>query len=435
MSLMEDDVTHQTEKSLRLLALIAKYRDLDCDAAAQLHSVSSLIPPLLQNNGDGVLGCVVLSTCNRFEIYCETGSTGNVESVCSDILAAVSHCSGLDEVSLDCLFERVWGTAVTEHLFGVGTGLHSIVAGEREIAGQIRRALSTAQHAGTASGLLVRLFEATAKTAKEVGARTTLSSSSKSIAVVALELASHGPGFPPLTGASVVLFGTGAYASYVLNMLRSKGCSDVSVFSRSGRAEAFVEGRGATALPKNALASAVATSDLLIGCSGIGTRFGVPELTCGERPVRRSLTIVDLVPSRDFEVVAEDQPDITLIDLESVRQAAPKADAEALFRARELVQRAAQQFQDRERSKTADQAIIVLRQHIQTLLDTEMDLVTRQHSCATAEEINAALRRIVRQFLHVPTVRARELALAGRQDDYTKALEVLFGIHIADRNP
>ncbi|MHA7276187.1 glutamyl-tRNA reductase [Arthrobacter sp. Hz1] len=415
----------------RLFVLIARYRDLDIDSAAQLHLVSAQITAQLSTNSDAVSGSVILSTCNRFEIYCEVGDAGNVESAYLDALAAVSHCSGLSTVRLAALFVPRWGPSVVEHLFEVAAGLQSIVAGEHEIAGQVRRALFTAQRAGATSGLLIRLFEAASRIAKEVGARTTLSDSSRSIAAVALDLVTAGPYFPMLADASVIVFGTGAYASKVLTILQNRGCSDVSVFSRSGRAETFVANRGAdaTVVTSNDLAVAVARSDLLIGCSGIGTRFIQSELACDARPTHRPLTIIDLVPSRDFELLVAEQPGVTFISLESVRRAAPTADAEALVQARGLVQQAVQRFEEQERSRVADVAIIALRQHVQGILDQEMERVTRQHSSvATAEQTNAALRRMVRQFLHVPTLRARELAAAGREDEFRMALDVLFAI-------
>ncbi|PVE14960.1 glutamyl-tRNA reductase [Arthrobacter sp. Bz4] len=425
-------LAHQeAENHPRLFVLIARYRDLDIDSAAQLHLVSAQITGQLSTNSDAVSGSAILSTCNRFEIYCEVGDAKNIEGAYLDALAAVSRCSGLTPVRLASLFVPLWGPSVAEHLFGVATGLQSIVAGEHEIAGQVRRALFNAQRAGTTSGLLIRLFEAASRVAKEVGARTALSDSSRSIAAVALDLVTAGPYFPVLADASVIVFGTGAYASRVLNILQSRGCSDVSVFSRSGRADTFVanRGNGVTAVTSNDLAAAVARSDLLIGCSGVGTRFVQSELACEARPARRPLTIVDLVPSRDFDPLVAEQPGVTFISLESVRRAAPKADAAALVQARGLVQQAVQRFEEQERSRVADVVIVALRQHVQGILDLEMERVMRQHgSAATAEQTNAALRRMVQQFLHVPTLRAKELAAAGRQDEFRKALDVLFGI-------
>lgn len=124
---------------------------------------------------------------------------------------------------------------------------------------------------------------------------------------------------------------------------------------------------------------------------------------------------------------------VELITLESVRLAAPEEQAESLRQAGELVSTAAASFQERIASRSVDASIVALRKHTQQVLDAEMARVRAQHGCtAAAEEVEFALRRMVRQLLHVPTVRARQLAAEGRQDDYTAALEALYGIEPED---
>ena len=78
-----------------------------------------------------------------------------------------------------------------------------------------------------------------------------------------------------------------------------------------------------------------------------------------------------------------------------------------------------------------DSAIVALRRHTMNVLDAEMEKVRARHGCtAAAEEVEFALRRMVKQLLHVPTVRARELASNGQQDDYIAGLEALYGITV-----
>ena len=178
--------------------------------------------------------------------------------------------------------------------------------GEREVAGQVRRALSHAQAAGTTSGRLGRLSQAASRTAKDVGARPALSRASRSIASVALDLAAaggprDGTKQAGIAGASAVLFGTGAYAGCVAELLRNRKCSDISVFSHSGRAETFVAARGGTALSAGQLPAAVAGADLVIGCSGSGARLDAAALTRWREGAARPLTIIDLAPSHDFD--------------------------------------------------------------------------------------------------------------------------------------
>lgn len=414
-----------------LLVLVAKYRDLDIESAARLQAVSSELGQHLLASSSAVSGAVVVSTCSRFEIYCEVASRDHVDAACTVALGTVRLCTGLPAVRLASLFEHSSGASAAEHLFAVAAGLNSVVVGERQVAGQVRRALAEAQAAGTASGLLVRLFQEASRTGRDVGARTTLSSASRSIASVALELATAGVAYPSLTDASVVLFGTGSYAACVAEILRSKRCPTISVFSQSGRAEAFVASRGGTALTAQVLPAAVARADILIGCSGTETRIAAGQLAQWRGGSGRALTVVDLALSHDFDPHVADLPGIELITLDSVRSAAPPADSEALRLARTMVRQAAHRFEDREELRAVDAAIVALRRHVQQVLEAEVERTMKQHGRgAQAEDVNLAMRRLVRRLLHLPTVRARELATDGRQHDYAAALEALFGLSV-----
>src|SRR5439155_9291696 len=115
----------------------------------------------------------------------------------------------LNEQTVSRAFSTRTGPEVSRHLFAVSAGLDSAVVGEREIAGQVRRALITAQHEGTASSGLVRLFQAASKTAKDVGAQTALGSRGLSIVSVAMDLASDLSESADWSNKKVVVFGTG----------------------------------------------------------------------------------------------------------------------------------------------------------------------------------------------------------------------------------
>ncbi len=92
---------------------------------------------------------------------------------------------------------------------------------------------------------------------------------------------------------------------------------------------------------------------------------------------------------------------------------------------------AASAFEQEREARSVDSAIVALRRHTMNVLDTEMEKVRARHGCtAAAEEVEFALRRMVKQLLHVPTVRARELAANGQQEDYVAALEALYGITV-----
>jgi len=378
-----------------------------------------------------VTGAVVLATCNRYEIYGEASNADNVEAARAALVSQISGLSGLNEQLVSRSFSTRTGPEVSQHLFAVSAGLDSAVVGEREIAGQVRRALITAQHEGTASPGLIRLFQAASKTAKDVGAQTALGSRGLSIVSVALDLATDLSENPDWSAKKVVVFGTGAYAGATMALLRERGCTDISVFSSSGRAEGFVATRGGKALDSESLPAAVAAADVMIGCSGSDTRVEADELAQVRAGSTQPLIAIDLALTHDFDPEVGGLDGVELLTLESVRLAAPQEQAESLIQASGIVSGAAKAFEQEREARSMDTAIVALRRHTMNVLDAEMEKVRARHGCtAAAEEVEFALRRMVKQLLHVPTVRARELAANGQQDDYITALETLYGITV-----
>lgn len=413
---------------------------------ARLGSGPRRITPAVIADLPGIAGAIVLSTCNRFEVYCETLPGADPLAARENVLSVISACSAVSRHELDQALDVMSGHAMTEHLFSVGAGLDSAVVGEREIAGQLRRSLTAAQETGTASGALVRLFQGASRAARDVGALTALGDAGRSMVSVALDLATAKLGLDgrsgcdqagldleacDLAGLSVVVIGTGAYAGSTMALLATRQCTGVSVFSWSGRAEAFASSRGAAALTRENLPAAIHSADVVIGCSGRGPRLGAADFRKFRQGTTAGLVVVDLALSRDFEPESGGLPGIELISLEEVRLASPPEHTDVLRQANELIRQAALKFEEDQQARLMDPAIVALRGHMQQVLAGEIARVKNQHGCtATAEAVELALRRVVRQLLHVPTARARELAAAGRQDDYTAALEALFGLRV-----
>jgi glutamyl-tRNA reductase len=414
-----------------LFSLVATHADIDLETVAQLSNGASGIATSALSGSPEVTGAVVLATCNRYEIYGETPHADDVEAARAALVTQISDLSGLNEQLVSRSFSTRTGPEVSQHLFAVSAGLDSAVVGEREIAGQVRRALITAQHEGTASSGLIRLFQAASKTAKDVGAQTALGSRGLSIVSVALDLATDLSENPDWSTKKVVVFGTGAYAGATMALLRERGCTDISVFSSSGRAEAFVATRGGNALDSESLPRAVAAADVMIGCSGSDTRVEADELAQVRAESTQPLIAIDLALTHDFDPEVGQLDGVELLTLESVRLAAPQEQAESLAQASGIVSGAAKSFEQEREARSVDSAIVALRRHTMNVLDTEMEKVRARHGCtAAAEEVEFALRRMVKQLLHVPTVRARELAANGQQDDYVAALETLYGITV-----
>lgn len=415
-----------------LVSLVASHSNLDLETVARLSEGASQVASRVLEADVPVKGAVVLSTCNRYEIYVEAESAQDVHTARDAVVSHVADAAGLDIEDVTKALQTKIDDDAVAHLFSVGAGLDSAVIGEREIAGQVRRALIEAQQGGTASGSLVRLFQTASRTAKDVGTKTSLGSRGLSIVSVALDLAAD---LDSRTWAekNVVVFGTGAYAGATMALLKELGVKNVSVYSQTGRAETFVETRGGVALDAMSLGPALLNADVLVGCSGGGQQISAADLSVdGNRA--HPLVLVDLALTHDFDPNIDELDGVHLISLESVRMAAPTETADAVRAARRIVEDATSEFTTSLKERSADSAIVALRKHTMSVLDEEMNRVRAQHGCtAAAEEVEFAMRRMVKQLLHVPTVRGRELAAQGRADEYAKAIETLYGITVEDK--
>lgn len=415
-----------------LLSLVASHFDVDLEIVARLSAGSSRVAFDVLAGGNSVSGAVVLSTCNRLEIYCEVEAEVRIEAARAEVISAISGASGLAEPLVSQYFGTKAGVEVARHLFAVGAGLDSAVVGEREIAGQVRRASIQAQGQGTASPSLVRLFQAASRTAKDVGAQTALGGRGLSIVSVAFALAADLFEDRDWVGKHVVVFGTGAYAGATMALLRERGCIGISVYSPSGRAETFTSTRGGTPLDPKTLPAALAEADVVIGCSGSDSRIEAGDVAGVRAGSGKPMIMIDLALTHDFDPAVAGLDGVELITLESVRLVAPEEQGESVRQAQEIVVRAAQAFEEQQ-ERSVDSAIVLLREHTMQVLERELEKVRSQHGCTgPAQEVEFAMRRMVKQLLHLPTVRARELAAAGRQDDYIAALDALYGITVED---
>ena len=408
------------------MSLIASHHDLDLDVLEQLSVGADSLGEGVVADCQALTGAVVLATCNRFELYLEIDDVAQVDTTVEQVVARIARDS---EVPVERVTE-VLGLAVDEeaarHLFGVACGLESMVVGEREISGQVRRALAAARNAGTASPTLDRLFQAALRSARLVGMRTGLGTSGRSVVSVAFELA-H-PAMPDWSQARAVLVGTGFCADSSLEALVALGVAEITVFSPSGRAEAFASNRAVHSIDAAGFAQALVEADVVVACSGgSGKSLTAPMLQSARTGTTRPLVVLDLALHRDVDPVVAQLPGVTLIDLEAVRAEAPGEQPDVLGAASEIVEQEAAEFAVAVEARELDPAVVALRQHVFDILDDEIAKV-RAAGDPVAEETERALRRFARRMLHTPTVRAREHVRSGAKDDYLDALQALYGI-------
>ena len=446
-----------------LLSLTASHRELDLDALERLSTGSGSVGRVAVGSCGPVQGAVVISTCNRFELYLDVDAPLHGDAVrhtTTHVAALVAAGSGVTEdVAADSFTVRT-GPEVTSHLFTVAAGLDSMVVGEREIAGQVKRALAEARADGTTSKTLELLFQTASRTSKRVGTRTELGAAGRSVVSLGLDLAgrdlSHGRADQDGSwrGVRTVLIGTGSYAGASVAALRARGCDDVRVYSRSGRAEIFAEGHDVEAAPD--LVEALSDADLVVSCSGArgrrpagGVGDGQAEASlqyvldaaavvrsreraaaaAGDEPETRPLVVLDLALHRDVDPRVADVEGVLLYDLGTLKAHAPATAADVVDRARRIVDAAAAGFEETRLGRAADAAVVALfdaaEVEVRREVDAAVDRLTTELAArgGTPDEADVdAIARDVRKRVHaalhgeIVAVRAEALARARAEE-------------------
>lgn len=399
-----------------LLCLTANHRNASLDTLERLSVGAPTATKALVEREIFVAGAVVLATCSRFEAYLDIDEplTGGEAVAVESVVEAMAEASDVSPEVLRASVAVHQGADAAAHLFAVTSGLESVVVGEDEISGQVRRALDTARADGLTSGELERLFQKATHTSRGVRNRTQLRGAHRSLVRLALELASSR--VSDWAAARIVLVGTGRYAARTVDALRARGAGDIHVFSPSGRAEGFAVQRGL--LPVTDFAAEAAQADVVITCTADAVVHADAFV-----PGRRVL-VIDLGLPRNVDPAVGAVEGVELLDLETIRLHAPLEEFSAHADARAIVGDAATEFAaDRE----VGPAITALRGEVLKVVDDE---IARARARGAGDEVEAALRHLAGVLLHKPSVRMRELAVEGRIDEVRDALGLLHGLTV-----
>ncbi len=401
--------------------------------AVQLVAATSVTSPEGEDDGP-IKGAVVVATCNRIEIYVEAR---RFHDAVDRVAATLAAAAGMPNAAVAAQLKVRVGAPVAAHLFAVAAGLDSMVVGEAEISGQVARALRRAQLEATASPVLNQLFQRASRTAKRVHSQTHLGAAGRSVASVALDAAAEtgliGAGAPgpggTFAGQSALIIGTGSYARVVATALRARDCTDLHVYSPSGRADSFAETHSARPVGVLDLPTVLKGIDLVVACSGTtGSALTVDMIHASGR--EQPLPVIDLALRSDLAPEVRALPQVLVIDLYTVSAHAPGEQADALTAAQDLVIAAVADFEDSQAIRALDPAVVALRSHVSDVVAREMDRLRAKYDEAVALELEQAMHRVTRSMLHTPTMRAQELARSGNGAGYVAALHTLFGIDL-----
>lgn len=365
---------------------------------------------------------LVLSTCNRTEVYLDTDRFhAGLEAVAEPL----AQRAGVDRADMPEICNVYYDEAAVNHCFSLVSGLDSLVVGESQILGQVRESLSSAQQEHTSGPGINQLFQTALRVGKRVQSETAIGAAGRSVLSAALEQLQATDVNP--AGASCLVVGAGAMAGLAARTMHTRGARVDCANRTLAKAERLATEVGGVAIPMAQLQQAVAQHDIVITCTGAAGSLVTAE-TLGDGPVPR--VVIDLAMPPDVD------PDVTtrgvrLINIATIKAASDddQLDVEA---ARTLVGSEVSAFLARQRAQSVTPTVVALRTMATDVVDKEMARLSRrlpELDEAAQSEVANALNRVAEKLIHSPTVRVRQFAGEGDGPvDYAAALRALFAL-------
>ena len=400
--------------------------------SCSLTDLSGLLQAYRDETESPLAELVILSTCNRMELYAVTvADMSDPRGYLTDYLARIRGAAVA--TFADYLYFYTGETAVN-HLARAAAGLDSRILGEPQILGQVTDAYMTAVKNHTTGPILRRVFETAMRAGKRARTETAISSNPASISSVAIALAQKITG--DLSDQRALIIGAGEMAELALKALQSRKIGEVTVVNRScPRAQALTDTWGGSAYGLDRLDDLLQTADIVISATG-APHYVLDAVTVQETMANRSsdLVLIDIAMPRDIEPAAGDIPGVYLFDVDGLQENLDKALA---ARQREVphveaiieIERTNLSFQLRE--LTAKPFIADLRERAETIRQRELER-TLQHlgevDPQILEHFQYLSRSLVNKLLHEPTIRVKEQAGNGRSAEYVATARHLFGL-------
>jgi glutamyl-tRNA reductase len=417
---------------VNLLVVGASYRTASVALLERLAATPADTPGLLTElvSRPYVNEAMVLSTCNRVEVYAGVSA---FHGGLADVAAVLAARAGCEPAELaPHLYVHVEAEAA-RHAFRVATGLESMVIGESQVLGQLRDAYALATARDTAGRLIHDVMQQALRVGKRAHAETGIDRAGQNVVTAALTYAArHLDG--TVAGRSALVVGAGSMGALAAATLRRAEVGALYVTNRdAARAERLAALYGATALPFEALAETIARVDLVVSATAATGHVITPA------HVRVPVVLLDLAVPRDVDPAVAALAGVTLIDMELLaREASGGAggafgmtdDATAV---EAIVAAEIEAYRMVRRGVDVVPTVAALRARADDVVGAELARLRHRLPELTEEaraEIAHTLHRVVRRLLHQPTVRVRELAAEPGGDRYARALRELFGLDV-----
>ena len=418
-----------------LLALGASHKTASLDLRERLALPEGRASRALEElvSHDAIHEAVALFTCNRTELYLVAADAVAAESAALSIL---SRQSGIRPTELLGSIYSLRDAESVRHLFAVASGLDSMIVGEAEIQGQVKRAYELALVAGVTGPVSNRLFRDALAAGKRARSETGIGRAQVSVSSVAVSLAGDFLG-GDLGSRRVLVIGAGENAELAARSLRDRGVKTVFIANRRyDRALGLAQRFGGEAVSFEELPDELERADIVVSSTGAPHQIlGREELevVAGRRP-GRPLALIDLAVPRDIDPDVADCPGIALYDMDDLQRAVAKniggRESEAV-RARHIVDEEAERFERWLQSLDVVPTISALHERGEQVVDH----VVRENESrfgdlteADRERLRAMARSVVSRLLHEPTLRLKDSVGDEASYRYVHALRELFDL-------
>ncbi len=415
-----------------VMALGLSYKTAPLALLERVVFPADALAPALTALHEQVAHGVILSTCNRVEVY---GLVGHQDSGRRALLRFLADFHGMHPSELAPHTYTCCQEEAVAHLFRVAAGLDSMMLGETQVLGQVRAAYAAATRFGRPGPVLARLFHQALEVGKRAHRETRICQSASSLSAAAVTLAEQRLG--DLGGYTALVVGAGETGRLTAHTLRARGARRLLVINRTlEQAEAVARAVGAEALPLEALTPALARADLVISSTGarcyVVGASAVRAAMAG-RP-SRPLHCIDVAVPRDFDPAVAELPNVHLYNLEDLQAVCGDgvdgraADVRQVER---IVETEVARFFRWWDAREVVPTIAALRAHAERIREAELakaysrlgDLTERER--ATIDALTAA---IVNKLLHQPIVRLKERTPDHDGRQYAPAVRALFAL-------
>jgi glutamyl-tRNA reductase len=380
----------------------------------------------------GVEGAALLSTCNRVEAVISTPD----EDVTAPIVEWLASRASTTRAELEKHLYIVRHGDVVKHLFRVASGLDSMIVGEPQIAGQFKKAFTTAHDLGALDSLLAQLYENTLRVAKKVRTETGIGENAVSVPYAAVELAKKI--FGDLRGLHVLLLGTGEIGELTAEHLHAQQVKQVFVANRSyDRAVELAQRFGGAAVNFDAIDEHLTRCDIVIASTAAPHFIIEPHHAARALDSRRNrnLFLIDLSVPRNIDPAVAKIDGAYLYNVDDLQQVADanfERRQEKALDAEQIVQREVEAFRRRLVAQDAVPTILELQQRLEDIRTAELEKCLRRMGPMTAEQrasVEQFSSQLVNKILHYPILELKEASDEPQErESLRRTIRKIFGL-------